>query len=137
MNINKLGRELIKAGMNIEGISSSDDTTDARHIWMDGVRLDFVDIPDQATIDLARSVIAVHDPWEYSISPQLQIVKVGSEAHVGIRGKPGATVLTIDGVAVDITIDDNGTAAETFVPASPGEYVVEYVGNVAVIKAVG
>jgi hypothetical protein len=79
------------------------------------------------------------DPvYYYSLSPQMPIVEVGADAVVIITGNPDETIaLNINGETLDVLLDENGHATETFVPELSGEYVVKNGhGNICVIKAV-
>ena len=95
----------------------------------DGVQIN--NRPDVAAI------IAAHDPWEYSISPQMPIVKVGGSATVQVTGAPGTTNLLIDGVAIEITVDVGGRAIIECEMLAIGNYVIRGVdGELANCAAV-
>jgi len=123
ISVNKLDNELRVAGIAISGCNSNGVVWDTSNN----------EIQNQANV---KAVLAAHDPWDYSLSPTLPLVKVGSSVAISITGKPGASTLTIDSVPLDIVIGDDGSYTENFVPSSLGEYVIEYAGLVAVIKAV-
>lgn len=76
------------------------------------------------------------NPRAETFLPQLPVVKVGAEVQVAIFGKPGSAALSIDGNAIDITIGEDGLYIQTFVPDTPGQYVVESGESVAIIQVV-
>ncbi len=128
-NTNNLDAELRAAGISISGCDSSG------KVWDVDGETEIQRRPDVV------AVLAVHDPWEYGLSPQMPLVKVGGVVLVNIKAAPGNVILLIDGIEQSAAISDDGLGTITFEVASAGEYVVtgktgKLAQQVAVVKAV-
>lgn len=129
INVTKLHSELVRAGIQFDGCDSSG----CIHFRAEAT---------QEQKDQASAIVAAHDPAEYSLQPEQQLI-VANGLHVAkittsvkyADPLPKTDIIIINGVEQEIDLVD-GSATIEITSTTPGTvFALEYHGLYAVVEA--